>query len=95
VQDLSDEIVFDLPENESGSGTDFHMNGFRTETRFDREATGNWKIFLYNWEMNTKSKSHKSENKKKENYIRFFEFLKGILIMRQSLLVKLIKSLRQ
>jgi len=79
VQDLSDEIVFDLPENESGSGTDFHMNGFRTETRFDREATRNWKIFLCNWEMNTKSKSksHKSENKKKKTIFDFLSSSKG------------------
>lgn len=42
------------------------MKGFRTETRSDTEAKGIWEIFLYNWEINTKSKGHKSKNKKKK-----------------------------
>lgn len=39
-------------------------------------ATGKWTL---------KVKVTNLKNKNKENYIRFFEFLKGILIMRQSL----------
>ena len=40
-QDLSYENLFDIHENEPWSETQFHMEWFRTKTRFDTEVKSN------------------------------------------------------
>ena len=76
------------------------MNGFRTETRSDTEAQGIWEIFLYSWEINTKSKGHKSKNKKKKTRFDLLGSSRGHHVLAfsdcdnetVSLSVKIIKS---
>ena len=40
MQNISCKTKFDLHENQPARGTHFQMNGFRRNTRFDKEARG-------------------------------------------------------